>query len=319
MAEPTEMPMSQVALTGAAGFLGRTITAKLSAMGYQVRALSRDGRPIPCAVENIATGDLCQADFSAVLADCEAVVHCAARVHVLRGENPKTAEAAYYSVNTELPVRLGEAAKAAGVRRFIQVSSAAAIASTSSPGETVTDETPPRPATPYGRSKLAADRALLALAEQRFTVACLRPPTVYGPGVGAWFALLQRAARAGLPLPLDGVRNRRSLAYSGNVAAAVASALERPLSGAWLMTDSEPVSSAELYARLLALHGHARRIFALPDSLVGLASKMVLGARASSLLTDAAFDGSRFSEAFGWAAPTPLDKALQLTVGARVQ
>lgn len=309
--------MSHVALTGAAGFLGQAIATRLSASGRLVRALTRNGEPVPSAYESVASGDLCDADLEALVSSCDVLVNCAARVHVLRQEDPATAQSAYRRINTDLPIRLARVAKAAGVRHFVQISSAAAIASVGALGETISDQTSPRPTGAYGRTKLEADRALLGLSNETFAVSCLRPPAIYGPGVKGWFRLLNRAARLGIPLPLAGTRNRRSFAFSGNIADAVEAVLDQPMSGAWLVTDSEPLSSAELYAKLLALHGHASRLFSIPNPLLELASKLVLGGRASSLLGDAAFDGSRFADTFRWKPPTPLDNALALTVSTR--
>lgn len=312
-----ESQMSHVALTGAAGFLGQAIAIRLSASGRLVRALTRNGKSVPSAYENVASGDLCDADLEALVARCDVLVNCAARVHVLRQEDPATAQSAYCRINKDFPIRLARVAKAAGVRHFVQISSAAAIASVGAPGETISDQTSPRPAGAYGRTKLEADRALLTLSDESFAVSCLRPPAIYGPGVQGWFGLLNRAARLGLPLPLAGTRNQRSFAFSGNIADAVKAVLDQPMSGAWLVTDSEPLSTSELYAMLLALHGHANRLFSIPNPLLNLATKLVLRGRASSLLGDAAFDGSRFADTFRWKPPTSLDNALALTVSAR--
>jgi UDP-glucose 4-epimerase len=268
------------------------------------------------ASEAVATGDLLESDHSVLLAGCDAVINCAARVHIMKRELPASSGHAYHLMNAEFPLQIANAAKAAGAKRFVQLSSVAAIASDCGPDEVLTDETSPRPTSLYGRSKLAADHGLQALASPDFTVASLRPPAIFGPGVGAWFAMFDRAASAGLPLPLSAIRNRRSFAFSGNIADAVTAALRRPHSGAWLVTDSEPLSTADLYDRLSALHGHGRRTFPLPEALVRAAAKLALRGRADSLLGNAAFDGARFAVDFQWQPQTPLDKALALTVGA---
>lgn len=306
----------KIAVTGASGFIGRAVVAQLASKGHHVRALSRSGQACPGAAETAATGDLVAADPAPLVAGCDAVIHCAARVHVLRREAPADAERAYRAMNQDLPLALARTAREGGAARFVQISSAAAIASTSAPGETVTDATEPRPRGPYGRSKLAADEALAELAAPGFAVVSLRPPTVYGPGVSGWFALYDRAARLGVPLPLGRVENRRSFAFIGNIASAIAAAAEGGPSGAYLVTDSEPVSSAELYRRLLALHGKGNRILPVPAPLVRLPARLVLRERADSLLGDAAFDGSRFAARFGWSPQTPLDEALALTISA---
>ena len=304
----------RAAVTGGAGFIGRAIVARLAERGWQVRAITRDGAAVPGAGETAASGDLLLADPRPLFAGCDAIVHCAARVHVLGREDPGQAEIEYRRMNAELPVTLAQAAKAAGARHFIQLSSAAAIASSSGPGETITDAAPPHPSSPYGRSKLAADEALAELADDRFAVVSLRPPAVYGPGVGAWFALYNRAARAGLPLPLGRIVNARSFVFSGNVADAVAQALDAQRSGAWLVTDSDPLSVAALYRKLLALHGHGNRVWVVPRPLVLPAVRLVLRERAASLLASAWFDGARFAREFGWTPPTPLDEGLERTI-----
>lgn len=310
--------MSQVvAVTGAAGFVGRAVVAHLAGSGRHVRAITRNEPTIDEATETIAAGDLLAADWGPLVQGCDAIVHCAARVHVLKREDPTQAEIDYREMNAELPVRLAERAKAAGLRHFVQLSSAAAIASRSAPGETITDDTPPRPTSPYGRSKLEADRRLLDLASDNFHVVSLRPPAVFGPGVGAFFARFDRAARSGLPMPLGRIANRRSFVYAGNLADAVACALAGSRSGAWLLTDSAPVATADLYRRLLALHGFGDRVWHWPSWSVWTVARLMLRHRADSLLGDAAYDGRRFSSDFNWIAPIPLDEALRYTVNAR--
>lgn len=305
----------KVALTGASGFLGRAVAARLAAAGHHVRALTRDGAPVPGAAEAVACGDLLAADHAALLAGCDAVVNCAARVHVLKREAPEAAEAAYRAMNRDLPLRLAEAARAAGVRRFVQLSSLAAVASATAPGEVLTDTSPPRPATPYGRAKLEADAALGAMSDAAFSIACLRPPVIHGPGAGAWFGMLAKAAQLGLPLPVGGIANARSFAFVGNMADAVRAALEGDAAGAFLVTDSAPLSTADLYRRLLALHGHGNRAWRWPAPLIELPARLLLGARAGSLLGNAAASRERFAATFGWMPPIPMDEALALTVG----
>jgi UDP-glucose 4-epimerase len=310
--------MKLAVVTGAGGFLGRAVVNSLAHSGWRVRAATRDGSHVAGASEMHATGDLLTADLSALVRGASAVIHCAARVHVLARESVEQAERDYHAMNTDLPVRLAEAARASGATVFIQVSSAAAIASTSKPGELVDDSTAPHPVSPYGRSKLAADQALAELANDAFTVISLRPPAIYGPGVGAWFAMYDKAAKAGLPMPLGTIRNRRSFAFVGNVAEAIVRACDGGPSGAYLVTDSEPISSADLYRRLLGLHGRSQRIWNVPAPLVRAAVRIVLRSRATSLLGDAAFDGGRFARTFMWQPAIKMDEGLSLTVAGGI-
>jgi nucleoside-diphosphate-sugar epimerase len=235
-------------------------------------------------------------------------------VHVMQKEDPATAEAAFQAMNAELPVRMAEAAKRAGVRRFVQLSSVAAISSMSTPGQPIGDDRSDRPESPYGRSKRAADEALAAMSDDAMTTASLRPPAIYGPGVGAFLAMLMRAAKLGVPLPIAGIDNRRSFAFVDNIADAAVRAVEGTATGSYILTDSPPISTADLYRRLLVLYGHSNRVWNWPAPIIATTAKLLLRSRAQSFIGDAAYDGSRFAETFGWQPPTSMDEALARTV-----
>lgn len=308
----------RVLVTGANGFLGRAFVAEAASAGHHVIAASRSGMEVAGAAEVQASGDLAEGIGSLDLSGMDAVVNCAARVHVTTREEPARAEAAFRAMNAQMPVALARAAREAGAARFVQISSVAAIASRTAPGATLDDSAEPAPTSPYGRAKLAADEALAQLATPGFTVTSLRPPAIYGPGVGAWFAMLTRAAKAGMPLPVGAIRNRRSFAYVGNVASAVVASLETLRNGSFITADSLPISTADLYSRLIALQGHGKRrggrVWAWPEPLIRLPARLLLGDRADSLLGHAAFDGSRFAAEFGWQPRVDMDEALRLTI-----
>lgn len=312
----------RILVTGASGFLGRAIVAAGAQPGHHMIAVSRAGAQVPGAAEVQACGDLAETVDGVSFAGVDCVVNCAARVHVLEREDTAAAQAAYTRMNVEVPLELARGARDAGVRRFIQISSVAALASRTAPGEVVDDDSAPAPTSPYGRSKLIADQRLAEMAGEDFTVTALRPPALYGPGVGAWFAMLVRAAKSGLPLPVGAIPNRRSFAFVGNVADAVLCAAggERSSvrSGSFIISDSLPISTAALYRKLLALHGFPDRAWRWPAPFMRLAARLALGERAASLTGDAAFDGGRFAQVFDWQAPTDMDTALRLTIAKEV-
>lgn len=309
----------RVLVTGASGFLGRAIVAAGAQAGHHMIAASRAGTAVPGAAQVQASGDLLAEALALDFSGVDALIHCAARVHVLRREAPGVAEAANQAMNAQLPVRLAMAARESGARRFVQISSVAALASRTPAGATVTDSSPPAPSTPYGRAKRDADAALAAMASGDFATIALRPPALYGPGCEAWFAMLARAARAGVPLPLGAIENRRSFAFVGNVAQAAVASLKPLQSGAFIVTDSLPISTAALYRKLLALAGHGDRVWRWPAPLVRLPAQLVLGERSHSLIGDAAFDGSRFAQTYGWEPPVRMDEALRLTMDAEAR
>ena len=260
--------------------------------------------------------DLVAADPAAMLAGCHAVVNCAARVHVLHKEDKNVAARAYNEMNAVLPVKLAQGARKSGVKRFVQLSSVAAHTSSSLPGRTVADGAAEEPTGPYGEAKLAGDRALAAISSPAMPIISLRPPALYGPGVGAFFAMLLRAARLGLPLPLGRYDNRRSFAFVDNVADAVVTALASPTEGSYIVTDSAPLSTARLYSQLLSLYGYGDRVLNIPKFLVNPIVRLSLRERARSLVGDAAYDGSRFQRDLGWTPRWTMAEGLARTVAA---
>jgi nucleoside-diphosphate-sugar epimerase len=293
----------KVAVTGASGFVGRAV----------VEALARTGHH-PVAITRGQSGDLLAADLAPLFEGCDAVVNCAARVHVMQREDPITAERAFHAMNAELPVRMATVAKACGVRRFVQLSSVAAISSISPGHASISDNSSAQPESPYGRAKRAADEALATMSDDAMTTVSLRPPAIYGPGVGAFFAMLMRAAKLGLPLPVGHIHNGRSFAFVDNIADAAVAAVQHSATGPHIVTDSPPISTADLYRRLLTLYGHGDRVWNWPAPIIATAAKLLLRSRAQSFIGSAAYDGSRFAETFGWQPPTSMDEALALTV-----
>ena len=304
----------RVAVTGSAGFLGREVVRTLAARGHDVTAVTRVSADISGASRCLPVGNLLSADLVQICSDQDAIVNCAARVHITGREDPVAAREAYDAMNVRFPVSLAVAAREEGVSRFVQISSVAAIKSLTDEGEVADDQTAPAPQTPYGQSKLAADIALTELSSQVMPIISLRPPTIYGIGVGAFFARLHKAARIGLPLPIGWINNRRSIAYLENVGEAIGSAVSSQLPGTYLITDSEPVSTACIYRKLLSLHKYGERVFGIPRNLAWLGARVALGDRANSLLGNSAFSGARFASDLGWRPSYTIDAALIRTV-----
>lgn len=304
--------MAKTLVIGAAGFLGSRLVADLARRGHRVRAVTRDTFPLGAAAETIAAGDLLSADLAGLVAGMDVVINCAARVHA----KDEADALAYDRINRGFATGLAAAAKGAGARRFVQLSSVAAVTSETNEGEVATDATRPRPQTPYGKSKLAADRQLAAMSGPGFGIVALRPPVIIGPRAAAWFGMLDRAARLGMPLPVGRIENRRSFIFVENVVDAVACASNSKATGCYIVTDSEPLSTAALYRCMLALHGHPDRVWNWPAPVTRLAAKVVLHQRASSLLGNAAYDGRRFCEVFSWIPPVSFDHGLRATSSA---
>lgn len=313
---PVDLAGRVVLVTGATGFVGRATVDMLTRCGAAVRAVSRRPVDVRGAASTAHVTDLMNADLARLVEGAWGIVNCAARVH-RRWERRRDAEAEHARANAEFPLRLAEAAARAGAEHFVQISSLAAVASASAPGETIDDSTAPNPVTPYGRSKLAADLGLLALPPSQMTITCLRPPALLGAEAPGWAPLLARAARAGVPLPLGAVENRRSFMNVTNLAEAIATALSRGPTGAYLVSDSAPVSTADLYAMMSEAVGRRATIWARPPEALAAIGRLALGSRVDSLIGNCACDGARFAGLSGWSPGASLRQGIAALMQGR--
>lgn len=274
----------KVAVVGARGFVGRHLIHYLSDQGMKAVPITR--------------ADIAPEALRRMLAGCDALVNCAG--------DKNGVGAAAREANVELPLRLLEAVLTREIPAMVHVSSVAALTSTTRPGETISDGDNVAPLTPYGRSKREGDDVILARAQaEGYTgLSVLRPPILIGNDANGVFALMRSLARAGVPLPLAGANNRRSVVHIDNFAAAIVAAIEARCAGAFIVTDSPPLSSEELYMRMLSAAGHSSRLFSIGPAGRTLLRK-AMGSRGESLFGSAAFSGGRFIEATRVTWPIP--------------
>jgi len=264
---------ASVLVTGATGFLGGYVVPGLLARGIAVRALVRGAdAALPAGAEPVRAADL--ADRAALRAACrgvEAVVHLAARAHIMRDTvaDPLTE---FRRVNVDGTRALLAEALDAGVTRFVYASSAKAVGEGSA--RCWDEHTPARPVDPYGSSKFEAEQAVRELAAG-IHAPILRLPLLYGANVRANMLSLFRLVDRGAPIPLGGIRNRRSLAYTGNVVAAIETVLTAPAArGATVFaSDDDDVSTPELVRRIAAALGRPARLLPFPHTLFRLAAR----------------------------------------------
>ncbi|ODA67179.1 3 beta-hydroxysteroid dehydrogenase/Delta 5--_4-isomerase [Methyloligella halotolerans] len=253
--------MRTVLVTGASGFVGRQLVPALRDSGWTVRAACRDPKILESidAIETVALPDLGEpVDWAPLLDGMTHVVHLAGVAHVPVSEE----DARYDRINTGSVAALGEAAKAANVQRAVLMSSVRAQVGLSA-DHPITEADDPQPTDPYGRSKLAAEAALKASGVE-YTI--LRPAVVYGPGVKGNIASLASLARTPMPLPFDGLKNRRSLLAIENLIAAVELALtdEAARNETFLVADKDPISVAGLVSAMREGLGRQPHLVGMP-------------------------------------------------------
>jgi UDP-glucose 4-epimerase len=310
-----------VVVTGARGFLGRALTPAFAAAGCDVRGLVRmlDGDTAARA-QFVAIGDLAScsdAHLANALRGASAVVHLAALAHrPLRADDVSLA--ALRRINVDTTERLARAAVGAGAALFVFASSVKVNGEISLPGRPLCESDPPHPHDAYGQSKWLAERALADVAARTgLRVAALRLPLCYGPGVKANFAALARAVQRGLPLPLAGVSNRRSVLGTGNLADAAvtllarAEALEAGRVATYFVADAQAVSTADLVRGIARALRVTPRLWSLPPGALRLAAAALGRSETMERLLDTLeVDTAAFRSAFDWLPPHSLDEGL---------
>jgi nucleoside-diphosphate-sugar epimerase len=255
------------------------------------------------------------------VAGVEGVIHLAARVHMTR--SPGDTEA-FRRVNVEGTKSLLELAIAAGVRDFVFVSTVKVMGETSD--EPWTENMAAVPVDPYGATKLEAEQVVRELAGRAGLHApILRPPLVYGPGMRANALRLFQAIDRGLPLPLGGIRNRRSLLYVGNLTVGLLGTLtSEGGNDTFFVSDQQDLSTSELAVAVARALGRPSRLIRVPVPLLRTAGRIGdLVARAlpiplntpavARLVGSLAVDSSRLSRQTGYSPPFSMAEGLRIT------
>lgn len=308
-----------ILVTGASGFVGSALCRTLVAQGgLAVRgAVRRPGLPMPANVSTFTVGELdTSTDWAAALAGVEVLVHAAARVHVMH-ETASDSLAAFRRVNVDGTLHLARQAAAAGVRRFVFISSIKVNGEASQPGRPLCADDVPAPSDAYGISKHEAEQGLFQLAATTgMEVVVVRPVLVYGPGVKANFHTMMRWVAKGLPLPFGAVNNRRSLVSLGNLVDLIITCMKHPqaVGQVFIASDGDDVSLPRLLRGLGREMGRPARLLPMPPALLQLAAGL-LGRRdlAQRLLGSLEVDISKNRQVLGWVPPFTLDQGLRTT------
>ena len=306
-----------VLVTGASGFVGGHLVPLLEQEGWAVR---RAVRKSSGEGDEVLVGSLGPSThWQDALADADAVVHLAARVH---HQNEEHAVKIYRDVNIDGTLHLARCAADAGVKQFIFVSTVLVHGRSNDGRAPFSENDILTPRGLYGMSKAAAEAGLKTLArDSAMKISVIRPPLVYGAGAKGNFALLTRAVNLGLPLPFAAIRNHRAFLAVQNLSSFILRRLSHPDPASnfeiFLVADREQVSTPEFIERLARASRKRARLFGVRPSLLG----RLLGAIGRQDTSDSLIGSLELNLAkaiaTGWQPQVSLDEGLRLALLAQ--
>jgi UDP-glucose 4-epimerase len=297
---------SLIAITGATGFIGQHLLRELPRRGHRLRALLRRPASVPLETSSAVIGDLSRPqNMAAALEGVDAVIHSAG---IAQGMSGIPADD-YRVLNTEATIDLARAARRAGAKRFVFLSSIRAQAGPVADA-VLTEDMPPAPTDPYGQSKLAAEQGLSALD---MDWVALRPVLVYGPGAKGNMAQLVSLARSPYPLPFAGIRARRSLVSLDSLASAIEAVLAAPgpLRRPFIVAEPDPLTVGEMITALRRGFGRRPSIFPLPPPLLEAALRAAGRLEAYQRLAGSLVADASALRALRWTAPATAAEGLE--------
>jgi UDP-glucose 4-epimerase len=219
-------------------------------------------------------------------------------------------------VNVDGTANLALQASAAGVRRFIFVSSVKVNGEASQEGHPFCADDLPAPDDPYGISKNEAELALREIAGRTgMEVVIVRPPLIYGPGVKGNFAAMMRWLDRGLPLPLGSVvQNRRSMVALDNMVDLLLTCTYHPVAAnqTFMVSDGEDISTYDLLRRLGDAMGKPAKLIPIPVSLLRFSAGLLgKGSEVQRLLGSLQVDISKTRELLDWTPRISVDEGLR--------
>lgn len=292
-------------LTGATGFVGSHAAEAFVRAGFDVRALVRSrerARSLDPLSVQLVDGAL--EDEAALRTACEGigtVVHLAALTHA-------RTDAEYEKANVEGTRRLLEAALEARARKFIYLSSLAAVGPAVD-GRGARAHDPPRPLTAYGRSKLAGERVCMEAAD-RIEVLILRAPAVYGPRDTDLYHFFKLARRGVIPVPMGPARKLQMVHVQDLARALVLAARARAAAGVYHIAESRSYTWEEMGRAVGDAVGRGVRVVRVPAALMsGLAAVSETAAGLAGRSSIFNRDKARELLAPGWLCETEAARA----------
>ncbi|MET3107582.1 nucleoside-diphosphate-sugar epimerase [Oxalobacteraceae bacterium GrIS 2.11] len=308
---------NRILLTGASGFVGRSLATSLIDVCTSVRCAVRTELDLPGAeivhvpsIDNLTV-------WNKELKGIDTIIHCAGRAHIMNELFPSPLHE-YRKINVGGTINLARQAVAAGVKRFIFLSSVKVNGEQTLKGQPFTENDLPSPQNPYAISKFEAEKALFDLArETDLEVVVIRPTLVYGCGVKANFFTMLRMVKLGMPLPFGSIENKRSFVYLENLNSLIIRCIDHPKAAnqLFLASDGNDLSTTELLRHCGEAMGVSVYLIPIPESWCMLSASLLGQSDAIQRLCGSLqVDISKSKKLLGWNPPISVQAGLQKTV-----
>lgn len=263
----------RILITGGSGFIGRHISEICLRRGHELIIASRTENQFITSNKNRITyfnvGSFDKdINWSQALDGCNAVIHLAAHVHITNKLNSSERQR-FIDINACATENLAKMAAKAGINRFVYLSSVSVHGITTDNGLPFTECSPYSPASDYAYSKMLAEAAIQKISKShdlKYTI--IRPPLVYGENAPGNILRLKKLLKTGLPLPFEGLNNKRSYIGIDNLIDFIFHCLDSKLAinQAFLISDFEDVTTSEFIKIFSQALGINANLFKVSDS-----------------------------------------------------
>ncbi|QTL92805.1 NAD-dependent epimerase/dehydratase family protein [Aeromonas jandaei] len=312
-----------ILLTGSTGFLGNAVLKQLIQQpDVVIRSYGRRapvGMNVDCAADvrpqmiSHVPGEISAvADYAPALVDVDVVIHCAAHAHINKNTIDRQTE--FNHVNCDGTLKLARQAIAAGVKRFLFISSIGVNGGHNQQGPFKYDDAA-EPWDEYTQSKYAAELGLRQIAKETgLEVVIIRPPLVYGANAPGNFGKLTQAVRYGRWLPLGAIHNQRSFVALDNLVDLIINCINHPSAAnqIFLVSDDEDISTTRLLEMMAQAAGKSPRLLPVPMSWLRLAGKLTSKqAMIERLCGNLQVDISHTKVTLGWKPPISVAEGIK--------